>query len=60
MLPLSYAIRNLWRRRTRTALTLGGIALITTLVVLMGGFARGLAGTARSSANDRRGGRGTS
>jgi len=52
VLPLSYAIRNLWRRRTRTALTLGGIALITTLVVLMGGFARGLAGTARSSAND--------
>ncbi len=51
MLPFSYALRNLWRRRTRTLLTLGGIALISTLVVLMGGFAQGLAGTARSSAS---------
>ena len=52
MLPLSYALRNLWRRRYRTALTMGGIALVTMLVILMGGFARGLAGTARSSAAD--------
>jgi putative ABC transport system permease protein len=51
MLPFSYAIRNLWRRRVRTLLTLGGIALITMLIVLMGGFAQGLAGTASSSAS---------
>jgi putative ABC transport system permease protein len=51
MLPFSYALRNLWRRRLRTLLTLAGIALITMLVVLMGGFARGLAGTATSSAS---------
>lgn len=50
MLPFSYALRNLWRLRLRTVLTLLGIGLITMLVVLMGGFAQGLAGTARSSA----------
>lgn len=50
MLPLSYALRNLWRRKIRTLITLGGIALITTLVVLMGGFASGLSSTARESA----------
>lgn len=50
MLPFSYALRNLWRRRSRTLITLGGVALISTLVVLMGGFASGLAGTVRASA----------
>ena len=50
MLPISYAVRNLWRRRTRTSLTLLGIALITTLVILMGGFAQGLASTASTAA----------
>ncbi len=50
MLPFSYALRNLWRRKTRTLITLGGVALISTLVVLMGGFASGLSNTARSSA----------
>jgi putative ABC transport system permease protein len=51
MLPFSYALRNLWRRRMRTLVTLGGIALITTLIVLMGGFASGLSGTVSSSAS---------
>ena len=50
MLPISYALRNLWRRRARTLITLAGITLITTLVVLMGGFASGLSQTARESA----------
>ncbi|MDJ0521036.1 MAG: ABC transporter permease [Planctomycetota bacterium] len=52
MLPLSYALRNLWRRRARTLITLGGVALISMLVVLMGGFAQGLAGTVRDSASN--------
>ena len=50
MLPFSYALRNLWRRRSRTLITLAGVALISTLVVLMGGFASGLSGTVRASA----------
>jgi ABC-type lipoprotein release transport system permease subunit len=50
MLPFSYALRNLGRRGVRTVLTLLGLALITLLVVLTDGFARGLAQTARTSA----------
>ena len=52
MLPLSYALRNLWRRRTRTLLTVVGIACISTLVILMGGFALGLSGSAAAAASD--------
>jgi ABC-type lipoprotein release transport system permease subunit len=51
MLPLSYAIRNLGRRGWRTVLTLLGLALITVLVILTDGFARGLARTATSTAS---------
>lgn len=51
MLPFSYALRNLWRRRGRTLATLLGIAVITTLVVLMGGFARALSSTAERTAS---------
>ena len=50
MLPFSYALRNLWRRRARTLITLFGVALISMLVVLMGGFAQGLSGTVKDSA----------
>lgn len=52
MLPWSYALRNLWRRRTRTIATLLGIGLTTVLVVVMLSFASGLeqatGGTARA------------
>ena len=51
MLPFSYALRNLWRLRARTAITVVGVALITVLVILMSGFARGLAETARKTAS---------
>ena len=51
MLPVSYAVRNLWRRAARTLLTIAGIALITVLVVLMTGFARGLSKTAARTAS---------
>lgn len=51
MLPLSYAIRNLGRRGIRTLLTLLGLALITVLVILTDGFARGLAKTAATTAS---------
>jgi len=52
MLPLSYALRNLARRRARTGLTFVGLALITLLVILMTGFARGLDQSAAASARD--------
>ncbi len=42
MLPFRYALRNLWRRRTRTGLTLLGVALIAFLVILTTGFATGI------------------
>ena len=53
MLPLGYAFRNLWRRRTRTLLTIAGIASIATLVILMSGFALGLSGSAVAAASDQ-------
>ncbi|MCA9316977.1 MAG: ABC transporter permease [Planctomycetota bacterium] len=49
MLPLGYPLRNLWRLKGRTALTIAGFALTTLLVVLMAGFARGLAETAEGA-----------
>ncbi|MHC5010525.1 MAG: ABC transporter permease, partial [Planctomycetota bacterium] len=52
MLPFSYALRNLWRRRARTTITVLGIALITVLVILMSGFARALATTTAGTASD--------
>ena len=51
MLPLAYTFRNLWRRRTRTILTLIGIALITLQVILVAGFARALAKSATATAS---------
>ncbi|MDJ0975341.1 MAG: ABC transporter permease [Planctomycetota bacterium] len=51
MLPFAYALRNLWRRRGRTVVTLLGVAVITTLVVLMGGFASALGSKARETAS---------
>jgi ABC-type lipoprotein release transport system permease subunit len=52
MLPFSYALRNLWRRRARTLATLSGIALTTLLVIVMTAFAGGLARAGAQSARD--------
>jgi ABC-type lipoprotein release transport system permease subunit len=52
MLPFSYALRNLWRRRARTVATLSGIALTTLLVIVMSAFAAGLERAGRRSARD--------
>jgi ABC-type lipoprotein release transport system permease subunit len=52
MLPLSYALRNLWRRRARTVATVSGIALTTLLVVVMTAFALGLERAGGESARD--------
>ncbi len=52
MLPFSYALRNLWRRRARTIATMSGIALTTLLVVVMTAFAAGLERAGGKSARD--------
>ncbi len=52
MLPFSYALRNLWRRRARTAATMSGIAFTTLLVVVMMAFAAGLEQAGGKSARD--------
>ncbi len=52
MLPFSYALRNLWRRRARTIATMSGIAFTTLLVVVMMAFATGLERAGGKSARD--------
>ena len=42
MLPFSYLLRNLLRRRVRTAVTVMGIAATTLLVIAMTAFAKGM------------------
>ena len=52
MLPLNYALRNLTRRRARTAVTILGLALTTLLIIVMTSFASELAGAAGGTARD--------
>jgi putative ABC transport system permease protein len=47
--PLRYSLRNLTRRKTRTALTIVAIALVVGVNVVMFAFAGGLLKAARSS-----------
>ena len=42
LLPWDYAVRNLMRRPTRTALTLGALATVVLLILVVVGFIRGL------------------
>jgi ABC-type lipoprotein release transport system permease subunit len=43
-LPGGMTVRNLWRRRTRTALTLLGIGISIAAIVALGGLAEGILG----------------
>ena len=52
MLPFAYVLRNLLRRRSRTAITVGGIALTTLLVIVMLAFASGLERASGSAHDD--------
>jgi len=52
VLPLSYALRNLTRRRARTIVTVAGLALTTLLVIVMTSFAGNLADAAGATARD--------
>lgn len=54
MLPLGYILRNLLRRRARTAVTIGGITATTLLVIAMTSFADGMTEAAVGSARDDR------
>ncbi len=42
LLPWEYAIRNLFRRPLRTALTFAGLTIVVVLVLVVVGFVRGL------------------
>ncbi|QEG37205.1 ABC transporter permease [Bythopirellula goksoeyrii] len=42
LLPWDYGVRNLFRRPTRSALTLGGLTIVVLLVLVVVGFIRGL------------------
>ena len=44
-LPGGMTVRNLWRRRTRTALTLLGIGISIAAIVALGGIAQGMVET---------------
>jgi putative ABC transport system permease protein len=48
MLPFAYLLRNLLRRRLRSAITIGGIAATTLLVIAMHSFADGMRSAASS------------
>ena len=48
-LPLRYSFRNLFRRKVRTLLTVGGLALVVSAVVFMFAFSRSLASTFRET-----------
>jgi putative ABC transport system permease protein len=52
VLPLGYVLRNLLRRRARTAATLLGIAAVTMLVVAMEAFAAGMCRAGAAGARD--------
>ena len=52
MLPFSYLLRNLLRRRVRTVVTVLGIAATTLLVVAMNSFADGMYTAATGSTRD--------
>jgi hypothetical protein len=42
LLPWDYGVRNLFRRPSRSALTLGGLSIVVLLVLVVVGFIRGL------------------
>ena len=52
LLPFGYVLRNLLRRRARTAVTLAGVAATTMLVVAMASFANGIASAGAAAAQD--------
>lgn len=52
MLPFAYLLRNLLRRGARTAVTIGGVAATTLLVITMHAFATGMQTAATGNVRD--------
>ncbi len=52
LLPWDYGVRNLFRRPSRTALTLGGLSIVVLLVLVVVGFIRGLEASLAATGND--------
>jgi len=52
VIPIAYALRNLWRRRARTIATILGIGATTLLVVVMTAFSAGLDNASAKTARD--------
>lgn len=51
LLPWDYGVRNLFRRPSRSALTLGGLSIVVLLVLVVVGFIRGLESSLASTGN---------
>lgn len=51
LLPWEYGIRNLFRRPTRSALTLAGLTIVVSLVLIVVGFIRGLEASLSATGN---------
>lgn len=51
LLPWDYGVRNLFRRPSRTALTLGGLSIVVLLVLVVVAFIRGLESSLASTGN---------
>lgn len=51
LLPWDYGVRNLFRRPSRSALTLGGLSIVVLLVLVVVGFIRGLEASLASTGN---------
>jgi ABC-type lipoprotein release transport system permease subunit len=52
LLPWDYGVRNLFRRPSRTALTLGGLSIVVLLVLVVVGFIRGLEASLAATGNE--------
>lgn len=51
LLPWDYGVRNLFRRPSRSALTLGGLSIVVLLVLVVVGFIRGLEASLAATGN---------
>jgi len=53
LLPWDYGVRNLFRRPSRSALTLGGLTIVVFLVLVVVGFIRGLEKSLAATGNPK-------